>query len=219
MIRYLGEPVLPNRSFHHLRGPPLPGLCVHPPKTTATGPDRIDPARSSEHQLQSPPLQRVPDQRVPLKSLPLQRVPVQPVPLQRVPDQSAPDQRGPDQRVPLHRVPLQSTELQRVPAQASPDQRVPFQVPPLQAAPMADSGAQVAGVHAVPKMSYSPERTSPVSASTRSVEPRAASSEPRPVAGAHGCALSSTLGVGRLLSVVRVSTPAPWPRRSAFGSF
>src|SRR5262245_39944522 len=98
------------------------------------------------------------------------------LPLQAEPDQPEPDQLGPDQPHPLHVFPVQILELQLEPDQLfpdhvlplqelplhdEPDHVLPFHLPPDQLLPDASSFAMAAASNGMPKMSCSPDRTTP----------------------------------------------------------
>src|ERR687892_181049 len=94
---------------------------------------------------------------------------------------------------------------QLLPDQDFPDQLLPFHRPPCQ-----EVSARLATDHAAPsqtdpKMSISPTRS--VVPSETWPDPRAASSEPRPVASGQVWMAS---GVGRDVSDFRSRMPAPW---------
>src|SRR5919106_1785482 len=119
---------------------------------------------------------------------------------QLLPDQDFPDHTISDQDFPDHDFPDQP-----VADHESPDQLLPFHRPPCQ-----EVSARLATDHAAPsqtdpKMSISPTRS--VVPSETWPDPRAASSEPWPVASGQVWMAS---GVGRDVSDFRSRMPAPW---------
>src|SRR2546425_762258 len=80
-------------------------------------------------------------------------------PARLLPLQVMPDQLAPDQLAPLQVAPAQLAPLQEEPLQVEP-----FQVPPDQLEPAASSFAIAAELNGLPKMSFSPCRTTPLAA-------------------------------------------------------
>lgn len=127
------------------------------------------------HQFQLPVAQLLPDHELPDHELPDQVLPDQ-----LLPDQVLPLHVLPLQVLPDHELPLQVLPDHVLPDQVLPDQVLPFQVPPDQVLPAACKVAMDALLKVLPKMSFSPWRTTPFV--VRWSLPRAASSEPVPVA-------------------------------------
>jgi hypothetical protein len=126
-------------------------------------------------QPQLPPAQDLPDQELPDQDEPDQLLPDQELPVQLLPDHEEPAQDEP-----AHEEPAQDEPAQDEPAQELPAQLRPFQVPPDQLLPAVAAAAMAVELNAWPKMSLSPVRTTPLA--VRWSVPRAASSEPVPVA-------------------------------------
>src|SRR4029450_4650914 len=112
-----------------------------------------------------------------------------------------------DQLLALQESPLQLLAAQAAPLQASPLQVLAFQSPPDQDFACASSAAISAALNVEPMMSRSPSSTTP------SIEmwssPRASSSEPTPVEGAHHCV---NVGSGAARAAESWSSPPPMAR-------
>ena len=155
--------------------------------------DQLDP----DHEL---PLHELPDQE-----LPLQLLPDQVEPLHELPDHELPDHELPDQLLPLHELPDHELPDQLEPDHELPDQVLPFQVPPDHELPAASRAAIAAESNGWPKMSCSPDRTTP--SRVRCSEPRAASSEPVPVDGF----ANAPFFVQGVVASIFVRSTSPWP--------
>ena len=118
-----------------------------------------------------------------------------------------PDQLEPLQLEPLHDEPLHELPDQEEPFQELPDQLEPFQVPPDQLEPAASSAAMAADTNGLPKMSCSPWSTTPFIEMWS--EPRAASSDPVPVAGGLYCCEEATEGTEAPRRRLMSSSPQP----------
>jgi hypothetical protein len=127
-------------------------------------------------------VQLLPDQLLPDQDDPDQDEPDQLLPDQLLPDQDDPDQDDPDQLLPDQDEPDQDEPDQELPDQELPDQLLPFQLPPDQLVAAASAVAIAVELNAWPKMSRSPDRTTPLAAMWS--VPRAASSAPVPEAAA-----------------------------------
>ena len=154
----------------------------------------------SAGQLQLPVDQLEPDQELPDQLDPDQELPDHELPLQLLPDQL-----DPLHELPLHELPLHELPDQLEPDHELPDQVLPFQVPPDHELPAASSAAIAAESNGWPKMSCSPERTTP--SRVRCSEPRASSREPVPDDGF----ASEPFFIQGVVASIFVRSTSPWP--------
>ena len=158
--------------------------------------------------------QDLPDQDLPLHDLPLHDLPLHDLPLHDLPDQDASDQLLPLHAFCSHLVVDQDVPLHDLLDHDEPLHDLPFHMPPDQDLPLQDFAAHDSASQGLPKMSTSPPNTTP--SSEILAEPRAASSEPKPVDVWWFC---TACGVGALRALFRSIIPAPWHASGAPGSW
>jgi hypothetical protein len=135
---------------------------------------------------------------------PLQESPLQVLALQVLASHQLVEKTQEDQVLALQESPLQVVALHESPLHESPLQVLAFQSPPDHVFALASSRAISAALNGEPMMSRSPSSTTP------SIEmwssPRASSSEPTPVEGAHHCV---NVGSGAARAAESWSSPPP----------